>query len=393
MRRPGRVRRVHLVLRTTLRSFLAEPRVPDPPARVWWDWALVAVLLPVILLEGVLAEDLVWRPLAIVVALALLPLLLLRRTHPLQTVVAAFGLLAVVELASLVLEEDWRGLDGAIFVVLLFYAVFRWGSGRDAVVGLAVPVLPVLLSGVDDGVPASTLVAGALFLLLVAAVGVSVRYADKARRRGMDQVRLLEREQLARELHDTVAHHVSAIAIRAQAGRVVGSTDPDATLDALTVIEREASRTLAEMRTMVGALRQGQEPDLAPPRGVAQIEGLATGPDDRPRVQVELAGTLHDLRPSVDAAVYRLAQESITNAIRHARNASRVEVEVRGDDEDVRLTVRDDGDSGSFDPRTASGFGLVGMAERTKLLGGTLVAGPGRSGGWTVEAVLPKVLR
>lgn len=393
MPRPGRSRRVNLVLRDALRSFLTEPRVPDPPARVWWDWALVAVLLPVILMEGVLAEDLVWRPLSIAVALALLPLLLWRRTHPLRTVVAAFGLLTVVDLASLVLGEDGRGLDATIFVVLLFYAVFRWGSGRDAVVGLAAPVLPVLLSGFDDEVPASTLVAGALFLLLVAAVGVSVRYADKARRRGMDQIRLLEREQLARELHDTVAHHVSAIAIRAQAGRVVGSTDSDAALDALTVIEHAASRTLAEMRTMVGALRHGEEPDLAPPRGVAQIEDLATAPGDRPRVQVELAGILDDLRPSVDAAVYRLAQESVTNAIRHARSATRVEVEVRGDDDEVRLTVRDDGDSGSFDPRTASGFGLVGMAERTNLLGGTLTAGPGRSRGWTVEVVLPKVVR
>ena len=393
MRGSGRLRRVNLVLRDALRSVLTEPRVPDPPARGWRDSVLVAVLLPVILLEGVLAEDLVWRPLSIAVALALLPLLLWRRTHPLQTVVVAFGLLTVVELASLGLAEDWRGLDANVFVVLLFYAVFRWGSGRDAVVGLATPVLPLLLSAFDDEVAASTTLAGALFLLLIAAVGVSVRYADKARRRGMDQVRLLEREQLARELHDTVAHHVSAIAIRAQAGQVVAATDPEAAVQALVVIEQEASRTLAEMRTMVGALRQDEEPDLAPLRGVAQIKDLATAPGDRPRVQIELAGILDDLRPSVDAAIYRLAQESVTNAIRHARNATRVNVEVRGDDGEVRLTVRDDGDNASYDPRTASGFGLVGMAERTKLLGGTLAAGPGRSRGWTVEAVLPKVVR
>ena len=381
------------VLRDALRSFLTEPRVPDPPAQSWRDWALIAVLLPVILLEGVLAEDLVWRPLSIAVAVALLPLLLWRRTHPLPTVVAAFGVLFVVDLASLVLGEDGRGLDATIFAVVLFYAVFRWGSGRDAVVGLAVPVLPVLLVGFHDEVPASTLLAGVLFLLLVAAAGVSVRYADKARRRGMDQVRLLEREQLARELHDTVAHHVSAIAIRAQAGRVVGSTDSEAALDALAVIEHEASRTLAEMRTMVGALRRDEEPDLAPLRGIPQIEDLVTAPRDRPRVEVELAGILDDLPPSVGAAVYRLAQESVTNAIRHAHNATRVEVQVRGDDDEVRLTVRDDGDGGSFDPRTAPGFGLVGMAERTKLLGGTLTAGPSRGRGWTVEAMLPKVVR
>ena len=224
---------------------------------------------------------------------------------------------------------------------------------------------------------------------LVAAVGVAVRYQDKEHHRGLDQVKLFEREQLARELHDTVAHHVSAIAIRAQAGRVVAASDPAAALDALAVIEEEASRTLAEMRAMVGALRQGEEPDLAPQRGVADIERLATG-GAGPRVDVELSGDLDGLRPSVDATLYRLAQESITNARRHARHATRIEVTVHGDEDCVRLTVGDDGDAGAFDPRSSSGFGLLGMAERAKLLGGTLEAGPSRNRGWTVQAVLPR---
>jgi len=376
----------------------AEPRVPDAPGRVWRDWALVSALVPVVVLEGAFREDLVWRALSMAVALALLPTLLWRRTHPLQSVVAAFGLLAVVDVASLILGDDWRGLDATVFVILLVYALFRWGSGRDAVIGLATLSIPLLLSAFDaqmhsDEIPLSEVAEGALFVLLVAAVGASVRYADKARRRGMDQMKLLEREQLARELHDTVAHHVSAIAIRAQAGRVVASTDPAAAVDALAVIEQEASRTLAEMRTMVGALRQGEEPDLTPQRGVAQVEDLATSPGERPRVEVELSGDLDGLRPSVDAAIFRLAQESITNAVRHARHATRVQVAVRGEPDCVRMTVHDDGDPGAFDPRTATGFGLVGMAERAKLLGGTLEAGPNRSRGWTVTAVLPRAAR
>ena len=141
---------------------------------------------------------------------------------------------------------------------------------------------------------------------------------------------------------------------------------------------------------MVGALRHGEEPDLAPQRGVADIERLATGDGDRPQVDVELSGDLDGLRPSVDAALYRLAQESITNALRHARHATRIRVTVHGDDDCVRLTVGDDGDAGAFDPRSTSGFGLIGMAERAKLLGGTLDAGPNRNRGWTVQAVLPR---
>jgi signal transduction histidine kinase len=385
------------VLRDAARSLWAEPRVPDAPGRVWRDWALVSALVPVVVLEGAFREDLVWRALSMAVALALLPTLLWRRTHPLQSVAAAFGLLAVVEAASLILGDDWRGLDATVFVILLVYALFRWGSGRDAVIGLAILSIPLLLSAFDaqmhsDAIPLSEVAEGALFVLLVAAVGASVRYADKARRRGMDQMKLLEREQLARELHDTVAHHVSAIAIRAQAGRVVASTDPAAAVEALAVIEQEASRTLAEMRTMVSALRQGEEPDLTPQRGVAQVEDLATSPGERPRVDVELSGDLDGLPPSVDAAIFRLAQESITNAVRHARHATRVQVAVRGEPDCVRMTVHDDGDPGPFDPRTATGFGVVGMAERAKLLGGTLEAGPTRNG-WTVTAVLPRGAR
>ncbi len=380
------------MLRDAARSLWHEPRVPDPPVRVWRDWALVVALIPVVVLEGVLREDLVWRVASVVVALALLPTLLWRRTHPLAAFVAAFGLVTVVDVASLAAGVYWMGLETTVFVVLLIYSLLRWASGRHAVIGLAVLSIPVLLSAFDP-IPIGDVIAGGLFVLAVAAVGVAVRYQNKARSRGMDQVRLLEREQLARELHDTVAHHVSAIAIRAQAGRVVAASDPAAALDALAVIEDEASRTLAEMRAMVGALRHGEEPDLSPQRGVADIECLTTGAGDRPQVDIELSGDLDGLRPSVDAALYRLAQESITNALRHARHATRIRVTVQGEDDCVSLTVGDDGDPAAFDPRSTTGFGLIGMAERAKLLGGTLAAGPSRNRGWTVHAVLPRARR
>ena len=85
-----------------------------------------------------------------------------------------------------------------------------------------------------------------------------------------------------------------------------------------------------------------------------------------------------------------MAQESITNAARHARHATRIQVSVRGEADCVRLTVDDDGDLATFDPRSSLGYGLVGMAERAKLLGGTFAAGPNRTRGWTVDVVLPR---
>ena len=356
----------------------------------------MAGLVPVAMLEFALAQNLVWPAVSLVVALGLLPTLLWRRTHPLAVVVVAFGTFGVVDVVSLLLGVEWEGLSTNVYVLLLIYSLFRWASGRHAVSAMAVVSVPLLLSIFDtvdpatEQIPASNVVLGALVLLAAAAVGASVRYQDTARARGMDEGKLLEREQLARELHDTVAHHVSAIAVRAQAGRVVGPSDPAAALDALAVIEEEASRTLTEMRAMVGALRHGEEPDLAPQRGVADLPRLTSDPGDRPHVKVELSGDLDGLRPSVDAALYRLAQESITNALRHARHATRVLVTVRAEDDCVRLDVDDDGDPASFDPRSASGFGLIGMAERAKLLGGTLEAGPDPQRGWTVRAVLPR---
>jgi signal transduction histidine kinase len=219
-------------------------------------------------------------------------------------------------------------------------------------------------------------------------VGAAFRFRARDRARELDQVKLLERERLARDLHDTVAHHVSAIAIRAQAGLATAPSQPGAAADALRVIEGEATRTLTEMRTMVRFLRQHQPAELSPGPRIADIAQLADPARQGPAVDVALAGDLDDLPPSVGATVYRLAQESVTNALRHARNATRIEVRVTGDDTSVHLRVSDDGEATGAP--TTPGYGLIGMTERAALLGGSCKAGPGPGRGWTVTAVLPR---
>ena len=102
-----------------------------------------------------------------------------------------------------------------------------------------------------------------------------------------------------------------------------------------------------------------------------------------------MRGELKDLRPSVEAAIYRLAQESVTNAARHAKDVSTVTVDVFGDAEEIRIVIADDGAALVHPPR-AGGFGLAGMEERAFLLGGTFTAGPGPERGWRVESVLPR---
>ena len=162
---------------------------------------------------------------------------------------------------------------------------------------------------------------------------------------------------------------------------------PGAALDALVVIEGEASRTLAEMRAMVRVLREGAPAEYAPQPGVADLVSLARRAPV-PVVDVELPDDMDDLPPQVDAAVYRLAQEALTNALRHARNASRVEIRVTEGAGRLRLRVTDDG---QIDPARSvnRGFGLLGMTERVHLFGGTLRAGPAPEGGWTVDADMP----
>jgi len=373
------------VIPDALRPLWTAPRPPGAPARVWRDWALVAVLVPTAVLEGVQRPDVTWRPVALVLALVVVLSLLWRRTHPLGAVLVVFGTLTVADTAALVGGAGELGLYTTACVLLLPYSLCRWGSGREVVLGLAVILAGSALGVAADYTGVTDAVLAVIVVLSPAAIGAGIRLAATSRLREQDQVRLREREQLARELHDTVAHHVSAIAIRAQAGRVVAASDPSAALDALVVIEGEASRALTEMRLMVGALRDDGAAELAPQRGVADIGSLATG--GPPQVAVELSGDLDDLRPSVGAALYRLAQESVTNALRHSRHASRVSVAVQADDECVRLTVVDDGE---LQGRAGTGYGLVGMAERATLLGGTLDAGPGPERGWTVVAVLPR---
>ena len=317
--------------------------------------------------------------------------LLWRRTHPLAVVALVFGTVLVLNVVTLITgPAEPVGLYTMIYVVLLPYSLLRWGSGREVIVGMSVIVVAAVLGIAADFNGFGEAAAGFVFLMFPVVLGALVRFWTTARTREIDQVRLREREQLARELHDTVAHHVSAMVVRAQAGRVVAPSDPAAAVDALRVIEDEGSRTLAEMRTMVGALRDRDDAELTPQNGVADIERLARQVGDQPRVHVGLAGDLDELSPTVGSATYRIAQESVTNALRHARNATRIDVQVVGDQDAVRLTVRDDGDQ-VHPSGVSAGYGVVGMTERAALLGGSLEAGPGADHGWVVDALLPRV--
>ncbi|MFF4620647.1 sensor histidine kinase [Nonomuraea jabiensis] len=367
------------------RSLWNEPRPPDPPLRVWRDWALVGVLVPLAALEGVVRPDLPWRAVSVTITVGLVFTLLWRRTRPLLMLAIPF---VTTMLAPLVTGGHRAETYTMAFLLIIVYALYRWGSGREIVLGFAIMLLSVGVSAsFYDLAPADAVGAFAVIFSAVA-LGTASRYRARARMRELDQVKLLEREQLARDLHDIVAHHVSAMAIRAQAGLATAPSKPEAAIDALRVIEAEASRTLAEMRAMVRVLRRNEPAELAPGRRITDLEELAGRVRLGPSVEVEMLGDLDDLPPAVDAAIYRIAQESVTNARRHARHATRIQIRVAADDTSVRLRVSDDGETSSAHPMP--GYGLIGMIERAGLLGGTCEAGPDPGRGWTVTAVLPR---
>lgn len=376
---------------SAVRALWDEPRIPAPGGSRWWDRVLAAVLVPAALVEGFARDDVAWPAYSIALAMVC-PLALLWRTqHPLAMLVIGYSAQTLAWVGPASGGEE----PGVLYVtscVLLFpYSLARWGSGRAVVVGLIFLDACHLLREPLYGSSGISILVGLGFLMLPAALGAAVRFWVHARRRDREQIRMREREQLARELHDTVAHHVSGILIQAQAGRVVSATDPSRALEALRTVEAEASRSLIEMRSLVALLRDEQETERTPAHSVADLSRLAEHSAGEAPVDLSVSGDLSGLSSSAQAAVYRLVQESITNARWHGRSATRILVNVTGEDSTVTVTVTDDGrPSGSNGRGRGSGYGLVGMKERVELLGGSMRAGPDPQGGWTVNAVIPR---
>ncbi|MEU6859293.1 histidine kinase [Glycomyces sp. NPDC046736] len=341
--------------------------------------AIVAALAAIV--EGSARTDLVWPIAATVVTLALLPLLLWRRTHPLACVAIMTATTTGFSIAhGLALIEPNALGTSAVFLAVP-YALFRWGSARDCVVGAVIVAVGLAVSSLPSSDTFTEIIAGIAFLGGAMALGMLRRERVESRERRLEAVRAAEREALARDLHDTVAHHVSAIVIHAQ----VASADPGDTArvaESLGVIEGEAHAVLADVRSLVHTLRVPA--DYRPPAGMEELAGLADPGPPEVAVRVEAAVELPTM---VASTLYRIAQEGVANARRHARGATRVDVSITVDEGSIRLVVTDDGAASAM--TSSGGHGLLGMAERAALLGGEVASGPDPAGGWTLRASIP----
>jgi signal transduction histidine kinase len=319
-------------------------------------------------------------------------LTLFRRRFPRTT------LLFVV--AILVCAESLRAAGPVPFyLVMALYSVVAVTSRRVATFVVSLCAAGVLASTIAaGGVPASI---GGLALVGVGwlagentrasrvyASHRSDRAAEKAAALDADrseQVRRAvadERVEIARELHDIVAHAMSVIAVRSGVARMVIDTQPDQAREALSIIETTTRRSLQEMRLLVGVLRDAEDrpAELGPAPGMADIDRLvdetaAAGVS----VEVRIEGQPRALSPAASLSAYRIVQEALTNVVRHAGPThARLQVTFRPDEVDIEVVDDGPDPTAGRDPalaRQGTGHGLIGMRERAALFGGSLDAG------------------
>jgi signal transduction histidine kinase len=277
------------------------------------------------------------------------------------------------------------------------YALAVWTAPLQFAVGLGLYIGGVLVSlpfgvhSVADSVE-FLLISTVVILLVRRVIRDRERRADIAERErdlASREAVVEERARIARELHDAIAHNVSMMVVQAGAERRVLDDDDDrSTRDVLATIEQIGRGALTEMRRLVGMLRSDADDPLAPQPGLDDLPTLVTQVREAGLpVDLHVEGERRELPVGIELSAYRIVQEALTNALKHAGNA-RASVHVRYGPDSLELEIVDDGAGGPS--RAASGgHGLVGMRERVALYGGRLDAGRRASGGFTVRALLP----
>jgi signal transduction histidine kinase len=304
-------------------------------------------------------------------------------------------------------------VDGGWSIIVVTYTAaahltLRRALGATAAMWVPGMVLAMVLGRIDDTPfylePRIFLIFNAMSALVCFTVGRTVatrrayvaaledrtRTAETSQRARTEQAVAEERRRIARELHDVVAHHVSVMGVLATGSRRMLTRDPAAADEALATIEETGRTALREMRRLLSVLRTETEPagELAPQPGLPGIEGLLEQIREAglPAV-LRVEGEPGPLEPGISLTLYRIVQEALTNALKHAGAAS-VEVRLVFGRADVTVEICDTG-RGPQLGTAAIGHGLLGMRERVMLYGGTLRTGPRPGGGYRVHARIP----
>ncbi len=340
----------------------------------------------------------VTRPSAfhLVVALTVGMSLVWRRVRPL--LVASFVCSVLMFQAAVAIRPNVYG--EVIVVLIVLYGLTAYASSwRSAATSTAVSVVIAVLVGSSDtqdpvGESVTFVIFGGVVLLSGAVVR---RHRDKAeemrdQRDRADararEIAITERARIARELHDVVAHGMSIVVLQARGGRRMVDDEPMRAIRAFDDIDRVASDCLEEMRRLLGILRMPERPALLliPQPRLRELAGLvAQAQASGATVDLLVEGEQRELPPAIELSAYRIAQEALTNSLKHAPgSAAHVHVEYGPDT--IGIVVTDDGPGMETGE---GGHGLIGMRERVELFGGTFRVGTEPGGGFGVHARLP----
>jgi signal transduction histidine kinase len=386
--------------------------MPDRPPRLeeLYSWvrvhpfetdALLAAGLAFLLtlLPWVVGEDRVM----LLIGLGLIVPLAWRRTRPVFSAAA----ITAVGVAQLTAYPRLVPADPAALIGI--YSLAAYGPNWARRIGLPIGLAGALTAGFryyQLSPQYAPLLVGFITMLVLAtwSLGTLRRLGRREEERLTERARLLERERdqegrlaataerarIAREMHDVVAHSLSVTISQADGGRYAARTDPQAAIAALETISATGRQALADMRVLLGVLRQDEGRQLAPQPDTDTIPDLveqvrAGGLE----VSLEITGRAQKLPTGPALAAYRIVQESLTNVLKHAGPTSRAWVRLSWLPEVLELSVTDDGRGAGAVSGHADGQGVRGMQERALLHGGTLQAGPRTGGGFAVQAVLP----
>ena len=336
-----------------------------------------------------------------VATLTALPLLA-RRRWP----VAVFGCVMALCLVT-ALWDNFRTVNGLALLIAL-YTVAALRPLREAlacagVLFVAIVAAAISVAGNDwwyDGIFICGLFGAALGLGLYSATrraylaGLTDR-AERLERERDQQVALAaaaERARIAREMHDIVAHNLTVMVTLSEAAARSVPTSPARSAELMRSVSATGRRALTDTRSLLGVLRQGPvqtPPEVLPVPGLAQLDELvdqvrAAGLD----TALEISGQVPNLPEGLQLTVYRLVQEALTNALKHAGPGARAAVRLRFLSGELHLEVDDDGTGGNGTGGPGSGSGLLGMTERARAYGGDVLAGPREPHGWRVSAHL-----
>ncbi len=324
---------------------------------------------------------------------------LLRHRFRVQGMILLMGMSASVSVTIGILP--WQGTPGFAeggSLLLLTVGVLRWVEPLRLAALLSLLSMITLQLAVALRGHGSLATVGFGYLFFVAwvtaaCIGGYLRFQRERRTETVNAVRRAERLELARELHDLVAHHITGIVVQAQAARTVAAQMPEAVVPALDAIAGAGSDALTSMRRLVGLLRAGDDASREAGTTLADLRLMVDRfSADGPGVAFDVGQGVSedDLAPEVLTTLHRVLRESLTNVRRHAPKAGWVRAGLLREGPGVLLRVRNQ--RSSADPRVSrlgGGFGLVGMAERVEAVGGRFAAGAMPDGTWEVHAWFP----